>query len=608
MKHHVCIAIGINQYQFLQPLSYAQRDAETIQDDLVTKAGFSAEKSLLMSDSSPHLWGIPTYPTAENVLDWLEGICREQLTPEDTLWFFFSGYGISYNNKDYLLPIDGNPANIETTGIPVQLIYERLQQAPVETVMVLLDINRSQGARTGKVIATELMTLAKESEIPTILSCRPEDQMSRETSALRQGFFAAALSEAIHSGEHKTIQALSQFLSQRLPQLTEQHLRPPQDPLLVVHPPEKADTVILPEYPSALAAVAKQNGNAVMAAHSNGSQPDSSPASLSVNSGKQNILQQPTPASVPRNSGSSSVPPSPPPISSGPRPSKDTSKEETMSDGSFIKQLVLWSGATALLLLLGVFHTNKSTLVGQNTSESEIVAPTAVVASPEAVSPPPIAETTANNPEMTSVSTQTTPVSDENQAVLNLSKTQLSGVSASSFSNAIARIRQIPQSDPAYPQAAQEIERWSQTILDIAEGRSQAGDFQGAMAAAMLVPDASEKMYQQAQLKIQQWDGQRQQLKINQAILKVAQGRIKPGQASSYSNAINEARKIAAGQPGYPAAQTQINQWSQEIFKIANARAEKNQFENAIKAASLVPEESSTYDAAQKAIAEWKTK
>jgi hypothetical protein len=609
MKHHVCITIGINQYQFLQPLSYAQRDAEMLQDRLITKAGFSADKSLLMSDTSPHLWGIPTYPEGENILDWLEGVCREQLTPDDTLWFFFSGYGISYEGKDYLLPIDGNPANIEGTGIPVQLIYERLKQAPAETVILLLDMNRSQGARTGKIVGCDLMKMAEEFEIPTILSCRCEDQLSRETSALRQGFFAAALLEAISTEEHKTIQALNQFLAQRLPELTEQHLRPPQNPVLVVHPPEQAETVILPEYPSPLAAVSQQNGNAAissaMEADSNGAQPDPSPPSLSFTPPSSSRSEPVQSSGTPRNPKSPVSPSQAPKRPSS--PSTDTPTEETMSDGSFVKQLVLWSGATALLLLLGVFYTNKPTLLGQKTPEPGLVAPTEVVASPGSAPPPSTAETTETDAAAPSTATEVAPV-PANQGLLNQAKAELKGVSASSFSNAIAKARQIPPSDPAYPQAQQEIERWSQTILDIARGRSQADDFQGGIAAAMLVPDANEKIYQQAQLQIQQWDQQRQQLKINQALLKVAQGRIKTGQASSYNNAINEARKIAAGQPGYEAAQTQINQWSQEILTIAQARAKKNQLTNAIEAAALIPEDSSAYDAAQKAIAEWKTK
>jgi uncharacterized caspase-like protein len=79
MKHHACITIGINQYQYLQPLSYAQRDAEALHSFLVEKAGFSPDQSLLMSDTSPEVWGIPTYPNRDNLDDWIDALCKEQL-------------------------------------------------------------------------------------------------------------------------------------------------------------------------------------------------------------------------------------------------------------------------------------------------------------------------------------------------------------------------------------------------------------------------------------------------------------------------------------------------------------------------------------------------
>ncbi len=616
MKHHVCITIGINQYQFLQPLSYAQQDAERLQDCLIKQVGFSADQSLLMSDTSPHVWGIPTYPDRENILDWVEGVCQEQLQPEDILWFFFSGYGMSYDRRDYLLPIDGNPGNIEATGIAVELIYERLKQAPAQTVIALLDINRSQGARAGKIPGLEVIKLAQALEIPTFLSCR-SDQLSRETSALRHGFFTAALIDALQTGEHRTIQMLNQFLSRRLPALTEEHLRPQQDPVLIVQPQHQIAQIIPPQSSPSLVGVAQQNGNKLMSetsqTNSNGLTPESTSVSQFSTSDHQKGQDEPQTQSSSTQRNLNSVNQSqsnnltPPPD-----PSKDSHTEAIMSDRSFIQQLALWSGATALLLLLGVFYTNRPAFLGQKSIDTGLVTPTEITASPEATSPAELPEATTetdNTEEQNKASEAPETSSPEpSQTLLTQAKIQLQDASASSFSNAITEARQIPQDNPAYPQAQQEIERWSQTILDIAEGRSQANDFQGAIAAAMLVPDANSTLYEQAQLQIQKWDQQRQQFKINQALLKVAQGRIKKGQASSYSDAIGEARKIKLGQPGYEEAQTLINQWSAEILELAQARAKKKQLTNAVEAASLVPKESDSYNTAQEAIAEWNTK
>ncbi|NER05807.1 MAG: hypothetical protein F6K17_26050 [Okeania sp. SIO3C4] len=38
---------------------------------------------------------------------------------ENFLWYFFSRYGVVHQNQDYIMPIDGNPKDPETTGISI---------------------------------------------------------------------------------------------------------------------------------------------------------------------------------------------------------------------------------------------------------------------------------------------------------------------------------------------------------------------------------------------------------------------------------------------------------------------------------------------------------
>jgi uncharacterized caspase-like protein len=144
------------------------------------------------------------------------------------------------------MPIDGNPNNPEATGISVRKLLENLKKSPVEQVLVLLDINRSRFSGMDNQIGTQALELAQELKIPLLLSCRP-NQVSQETSALRLGFFTAAIIEGLRSGKCTTLKNLDNFLSNRLPELCEQHLRPKQNPLMLVNPPEKINQAILPQ-------------------------------------------------------------------------------------------------------------------------------------------------------------------------------------------------------------------------------------------------------------------------------------------------------------------------------------------------------------------------
>lgn len=60
MVKNWALAIGINQYDFLQPLKYAKRDALLMQKLLYGEAGF--ERVFLFSDDSPDISGESTRP------------------------------------------------------------------------------------------------------------------------------------------------------------------------------------------------------------------------------------------------------------------------------------------------------------------------------------------------------------------------------------------------------------------------------------------------------------------------------------------------------------------------------------------------------------------
>ena len=61
MAKNWAIAIGVNQYDYLEPLNYAKRDAELIQQFLIKEAGF--DQVILFSDDSPNFGGSSTRPT-----------------------------------------------------------------------------------------------------------------------------------------------------------------------------------------------------------------------------------------------------------------------------------------------------------------------------------------------------------------------------------------------------------------------------------------------------------------------------------------------------------------------------------------------------------------
>ncbi|MCL2926298.1 MAG: hypothetical protein MGF17_17250 [Trichodesmium sp. MAG_R04] len=288
---------------------------------------------------------------------------------------------------------------------------------------------------------------------------------------------------------------------------------------------------------------------------------------------------------------------------------------------SFVQKLIAGSSLTSLFLLLGVFLTNKSIFVNQQVVKKGhlLTINTKEYTSSKVTLPEfPIASTTKGKFAVkTSINEEDSQNPEENkllvnQLILSEAITILNSVSASSFSQAIIKASEISQSDPLYPEAKNQIESWSLTILDIASGRALRGNYDSAIAAAKLVPRNVRLIYQEAQLAIAEWELQiakqkKANEKLNEALLKFAQEQIQVGQASSYIKAINEARKVISGEPKYEEAQKLIVQWSNTIFSIAKVRAKNKNLSDAILAGELVPHGTPAYESSQKALRDWKS-
>ncbi|HEY9859006.1 MAG TPA: hypothetical protein V6D16_05845 [Candidatus Obscuribacterales bacterium] len=698
MVKHWAIAIGINQYQFLQPLRYAQQDAQALRDFLVEEAGFPAEQCLLFTDTSSTRAERATYPTQGTLQAWIDDLCQQFVQPGDLAWCFFSGYGACYQGHDYLMPIDGDPGNISGTGIPVRSLLQQLEATAAEIALVVLDMNRTQGIQVDEPLSTQTLELARRLNIATILSCEP-GEFSHEAASLHHGCFTAALLEALRSGRGDTLADLDAFLRDRLPELTEHHWQPAQHPVVVVNPPEKVQQGILPHtmratppgtalsYPSAptetMAALNSASRSGYLPPEDQRSPTGVGVSTLPVNPRHTN------PGNTSNTNHASSSSPykilnklTNKPAASSEEPSKSSAQTPQtdlgdpaapeIPDSVFWRRFLVWGGLIAVFLFGGVIIRNLSAFTGQDTSTPVVSTSTQPTGSTQSTNATPTTVSTAVTPALVPAATPSpaaspapsldsassipVPVAAPNvppdqllpaaQAALQQQKSQealrlLNQVpanqqnaqyrdlktqaeqranqdlleaarvtirpnQASRFNQAIAQASKIQPGQPLYAQAQQDIQRWSQVILDLAEGRAKQGQFGEAIQTARLVPKNNAAVHGQAQQAIAQWQQKSQQQKANQAIIDQAQGSLRRGEASSYSRAIASVRRIPAGQPGYLEAQRLTGEWSNIILGMAELRASRGRIQAALQTAALVPPGTPAYAQAQKAIAEWK--
>ncbi len=232
MANQACISIGINQYQFMPSLGYGMADAVAMERFFVDAAGWDEPQCLLLTDTSPKVRDMSTYPDRDNINKWLKQWCWDTLKAGDLLLFFFSGYGVSKGEEDYLIPIDGNPADLANTCISLRQIYHQLHDVGAN-VLVFLDANRSQNMSSGGGIGTVTAQLAQDFQIPTFLSCQSHES-SHEAAGLGHGLFTAALLEALNYHPDLNIETLESYLTSRIAELGEHHWKPIQTSVAIV--------------------------------------------------------------------------------------------------------------------------------------------------------------------------------------------------------------------------------------------------------------------------------------------------------------------------------------------------------------------------------------
>ncbi len=137
------LVIGIERYYSVEfPADYGERDAESARR-YFRWLGVPEENIVTLTGADASRTGIAKY-----LEEWLP----RNVSPQSRVYFYFSGHGgpEPASGTAYLLPWDGDPAFLKTTGYALSRLYENLQRLTVKEVLVFLDACFSgAGGRSG---------------------------------------------------------------------------------------------------------------------------------------------------------------------------------------------------------------------------------------------------------------------------------------------------------------------------------------------------------------------------------------------------------------------------------------------------------------------------
>jgi hypothetical protein len=523
MHRDRAIFIGINTYSELQALKCAQQDAVCLYQWWTQEAMRDPELALLLTDSSPRHQEHSTRPTVANLRFWFDQI-KTSIASDDRLWIFFSGYGESAGGQDYVLPVDATPGD-ETTRLPgenwiaLEELYPLLSALPTQDILLILDTNRSQSVRADGGLGDQTQTLAQAYGIPTLLSCQPK-QFSHESPAFGQGLFTLALLEGLRNYAGQPLQQLVNFLTIRLPELSEHNNRPDQVPMAIATaaqldgmmvpgaPMENAslapagrgelpvalaeqalDTPVLPMAPVTMGPTTMAPVTMGPVTPVAGDRPIQLPLSTDETPDSEALtldtIEQGLPTTVSQS-------PSAPPINPQPE-----FLDNPMDKARFWQQILALSALIALVLgLSAVLRQNLPPQAAQNLIEPG-------PASPEPAKPQPTQMPTVASPDPSPrLEVPVSPPADSAR-ILEDARAKIRPTSGEELRQAIDYAQQIPPGDPRRPETERQINRWSRDILQLANQRASQGKYREAIALASFVPKGPS--YDEAQKNTAQW-------------------------------------------------------------------------------------------------------
>ncbi len=193
----VAVIIGNARYQHrdVPPVEFAGRDARAMRRYVIDVLGFDEKNVLLVEDATLARMNA-LFGTAENPK---REIWRYVVEGESDLFVFYSGHGVPgvENGRNYLLPVDADPAAGDANGYPLALVYENLTRIGARSVTVVLDACFTGGSEGGQLLRN-ISPLLRPAATPlppgaagglTVIAATAPDQVASWDREARHGLF-----------------------------------------------------------------------------------------------------------------------------------------------------------------------------------------------------------------------------------------------------------------------------------------------------------------------------------------------------------------------------------------------------------------------------------
>jgi len=175
------LLVGVEEYesQDIAHLDFAVKDVSAVAGVLHDRLGY---RTRLMT-SAVQGAGDPNRPTNLNVFKVLDRL-SEDIKPEDTFVFYFSGHGFNKEGQNFLGTVNTDPASIETlelSAIPLATLQKKVAKLKAHQVIFIMDACRNDPEK-GKGGGDNKLTEAFSKSL--IVAARPQGALAGGSAVL----------------------------------------------------------------------------------------------------------------------------------------------------------------------------------------------------------------------------------------------------------------------------------------------------------------------------------------------------------------------------------------------------------------------------------------
>ena len=226
------LIIGVAKYDVIRP------DLPVVRNDLRIMQKALASSHFTVQQLGTQGTDVPTLNTIRRTI---YHFCAEA-HEDSTLLLYFSGHGVHYNNRDYMIPSDStldDPVNVEEYLVPIDLGYV-LDECKAQTILFFVDACREgikiPGSSKGLIKGLQFdvwsekdIRLVRERESAIVFSCGP-GALSWFTEGGEYSLFTRALADVLDATHPaRKFREIIEALGNRLDELTTQHNHPNQE-------------------------------------------------------------------------------------------------------------------------------------------------------------------------------------------------------------------------------------------------------------------------------------------------------------------------------------------------------------------------------------------